>query len=167
MPRRNCWVASCTGLTRFFLGEFVAARALLERCMGLADPAHRTIAGSVLRSLRYDARVPRPDPGVPGLHRSGTVTDGRSVVGGPPAQTRPYAGSRARFCELDRLAHSARLDDAPEEVLALSTEHGFPLLFGLGTGIPRTVVDRARASAGRPCAAHAGAGGIACHPEPS
>ena len=45
MPRRNCWVAACTGLTRFLLGEFVAARALLERCMGLADPAHRTIGG--------------------------------------------------------------------------------------------------------------------------
>ena len=83
------------GVTRFYLGEFVAARALLERCMGLADPAHRTIARAVLRSLRCDARVPRPDPGVPGLHRSGTVADGRSVVGGPPAQTRPYAGSRA------------------------------------------------------------------------
>ena len=31
------------GATHFFLGEFVAARALLERCMGLADPAHRTV----------------------------------------------------------------------------------------------------------------------------
>ncbi len=30
------------GATRFCLGEFVAARALLERSMGLADPAHRT-----------------------------------------------------------------------------------------------------------------------------
>ena len=33
------------GAARFFLGEFVAARALLERCLGLADPAHRTIGG--------------------------------------------------------------------------------------------------------------------------
>ena len=33
------------GVTRFYLGEFVAARAVLERCMGLADPAHRTIGG--------------------------------------------------------------------------------------------------------------------------
>ena len=29
------------GVARFFLGEFVAARASLERCIGLADPAHR------------------------------------------------------------------------------------------------------------------------------
>ncbi len=33
------------GITRLFLGEFVAARGLLERCMGLADPAYRTVAG--------------------------------------------------------------------------------------------------------------------------
>ena len=30
-----------SGYTRLFLGDFVAARALLERCHGLADPAHR------------------------------------------------------------------------------------------------------------------------------
>jgi len=30
------------GVSRLMLGEFVAARALLEQCMGLADPAHRT-----------------------------------------------------------------------------------------------------------------------------
>ena len=33
------------GASRFFLGEFVAARAILERCTDLADPAHRTIGG--------------------------------------------------------------------------------------------------------------------------
>src|SRR5256885_17174345 len=33
------------GWTRCFLGEFVAARALLERCLGLFDPAHRAIGG--------------------------------------------------------------------------------------------------------------------------
>ena len=31
--------------TRFFLGEFVTTRAILERCWGLADPANRTIKG--------------------------------------------------------------------------------------------------------------------------
>jgi predicted ATPase len=31
------------GETRFYLGEFVAARALLEQCHGLADPAHRAV----------------------------------------------------------------------------------------------------------------------------
>jgi class 3 adenylate cyclase/tetratricopeptide (TPR) repeat protein len=33
------------GTSRFFLGDFVAARAALERCFSLADPAHRTMGG--------------------------------------------------------------------------------------------------------------------------
>ena len=33
------------GTSLVFLGEFVAARALLERCFGFADPAHRTVRG--------------------------------------------------------------------------------------------------------------------------
>ena len=33
------------GIARFFLGEFIAARAALERCTGLADPAYRNNAG--------------------------------------------------------------------------------------------------------------------------
>jgi class 3 adenylate cyclase/tetratricopeptide (TPR) repeat protein len=33
------------GISRFFLGEFVAARNLLEQCFGLADAAHRTTEG--------------------------------------------------------------------------------------------------------------------------
>ena len=48
------------GVTRFYLGEFVAARAVLERCMGLADPAHRAIGGTVRRSLRL--RCSRTSP---------------------------------------------------------------------------------------------------------
>jgi predicted ATPase len=33
------------GLTRCYLGEFVAARAVLEQCHGLGDPAHLAIGG--------------------------------------------------------------------------------------------------------------------------
>ena len=33
------------GISRLYLGEFVAARALLERCMGLADIAYRSTRG--------------------------------------------------------------------------------------------------------------------------
>ena len=48
MWRRNCWVARMQGLARLYLGEFVAARAILERCMGLADPAYRAIGRNSL-----------------------------------------------------------------------------------------------------------------------
>ena len=50
------------GATRFLLGEFVVARALLERCMGLADPAHRTIGGLSFDPYAHDARVSSPSP---------------------------------------------------------------------------------------------------------
>ena len=41
MLGRNCVGRCASGYTRLHLGDFVAARALLERCHGLADPAHR------------------------------------------------------------------------------------------------------------------------------
>jgi hypothetical protein len=36
-----------SGHTRLHLGEFVAARALLERCHSLGDPAHRATGGGL------------------------------------------------------------------------------------------------------------------------
>jgi tetratricopeptide (TPR) repeat protein len=33
------------GIPHYFLGELIAARAVLERCINLADPAHRAIPG--------------------------------------------------------------------------------------------------------------------------
>ena len=90
------------GITRLYLGEFVAACALLER-VGWTMLIRRVAAlGGLRRSLRGDAHVPRHDPGVSGLHRSGTVEDRRSLVGGSPARTCPYAGSRAPYGDFVR-----------------------------------------------------------------
>jgi hypothetical protein len=47
------------GLTRCFLGEFATARALLEQCHGLGDPAHRGSAG-----VSEDLSLPRTSSGV-------------------------------------------------------------------------------------------------------
>ena len=93
------------GTTRFYFGEFAAARALLERSIGLGELAASHQLGTTGRSLRCDAHLPRPDPGVLRLHRSGSVAAGRSIIGGPPAQTCAYPGARALFRELDRLSH--------------------------------------------------------------
>jgi hypothetical protein len=38
------------GITRCYLGEFVAARVLMEQCHDLSDPAHRAIGAG----LSYD-----------------------------------------------------------------------------------------------------------------
>jgi len=47
MLARNCGVRRVNGLTRLHLGEFVAARALLDQCHGLADSAHRGIGAGL------------------------------------------------------------------------------------------------------------------------
>ena len=94
------------GLTRLYLGEFVAARALLDQCHGLADPAHRGIgAGLTEDPYATMLAIPRRDVGLPGLHRSITVAAGGGIVRDPPAQACPNASCRAHFCELDRLDH--------------------------------------------------------------
>ena len=102
------------GVTHCFLGEFVAARALLEQYLG--DPAPRAVGGRLSENpyatmlasaplsmpiaagarddlhpeLSSEHRRRRPDLpcsdfGVPGLPRSGTVTAERGLVRGPPA----------------------------------------------------------------------------------
>ena len=54
-----------------------------------------------------------------------------------------------------------------EELLALSTEHGFPYYLGLALAYRGRSLIALGQGTGRPCAAHAGAGGTAAQPEPS
>jgi class 3 adenylate cyclase/tetratricopeptide (TPR) repeat protein len=115
------------GVTCFYLGEFVAARSLLEQCHGLGDPAHRAGAG---------------------------ITDPYATMLAHLAFTLAYLGyidqARSRLneamSEARRLRHAQTLADVliqaigvgwvtcspdvqlyAEKLLALSTEQGFPL----------------------------------------
>ena len=150
------------GTTRFFLGEFVAARALLERCMGLADPAHRTIGG-----LSFDPYAVMLAYLALTLACLGYIDQARSRMDEALSEARRLGHVHTlahvlAYRELARLAH--RLAYGAHRGISGSSDRArFSVLFGLGTGISRTVVDCARASTGRPCAAHAGAGGIACY----
>jgi hypothetical protein len=45
------------GVTRLYLGEFVAARALLEQYHGLGDPAHRAVVGATMTVDPYVAML--------------------------------------------------------------------------------------------------------------
>jgi hypothetical protein len=93
------------GMTRFFRGEFVAARAVLERCMGLADPAHRTSAGlsfdPYARMLTYLALT---------LAYLGYIDQARVWMDEALSETRRLRHIHTLaitrfFCELARLAH--------------------------------------------------------------
>jgi class 3 adenylate cyclase/tetratricopeptide (TPR) repeat protein len=115
------------GVTCFYLGEFVAARSLLEQCHGLGDPAHRAGAG---------------------------ITDPYATMLAHLAFTLAYLGyidqARSRLneamSEARRLRHAQTLADVliqaigvgwvtcspdvqlyAEKLLALSTEQGSPL----------------------------------------
>ena len=93
------------GIIRFLLGDFVSARALLERCMGLADPAHRTIGrlsiDLYLAMLPYLALT---------LALLGQIDQARSWMGEAlsialPAKTYLHTRSCARVREPARLVH--------------------------------------------------------------
>ena len=133
----------------------------------MADPAHRGVGGGLPKPdavNMLDARVPCRDFGVPGLPRSGTVTAERGLVGGPPARARPTLATVLVVANwMDSIAGSPELQQHAEELLALSTEHGFPFHGASALAFRGRLVDCVRASAGRPRAAHAGAGGSTCY----
>jgi hypothetical protein len=52
------WLGRCQqGVSRRLLGEFLAARAKLEQCTALAEPAHRKIRG--LARISHKSQVHR------------------------------------------------------------------------------------------------------------
>jgi class 3 adenylate cyclase/predicted ATPase len=123
------------GVTRVWLGELVAARALLERCYGLADPAHRGAGGGViddpyatmlaylavtLACLGYTDQAR--------LRLNEALSEARRLR---HAQTLAlvltaanWVGSITRWPEMRR--HN-------EELLPLSTEHGFSFYLACAT----------------------------------
>jgi predicted ATPase len=79
---------SARGHTCWYLGEFLAARALLEQCHGLRDPAHRAVYAELAAEDPYLMNLARGRPRFPG---SADTTGGVSAFGGSTG-----FGSRAR-----------------------------------------------------------------------
>ena len=156
------------GLTRCYLGEFVAARALLERCHGLSDSAHRAIAAG----LSEDPFATMLAQLAVTLAYLGYVDQARSRLKEALSEARRLKHAYtlvnvlaiANLMEL--LIGSPDLQRHTEELVALSTEHGFSLLLSLAHCIPRPVVGCARGIAGRSRAAQAGVGGRYMLPGP-
>jgi class 3 adenylate cyclase/predicted ATPase len=124
------------GLSRFYLGEFVAARALFEQCHGLRDPAHRAVYAGI-----------------------GVVDQYAESLGGLAATSAVlgyFDQARAQvdevLSEAHRLGHAHTLGFVliwacwaewvcgkaydvqrhAEELITRSDEHGFPLFLGFG-----------------------------------
>jgi class 3 adenylate cyclase/tetratricopeptide (TPR) repeat protein len=121
-----------SGLTRCFLGEFRAARALLEQChspgdqahrtarAGLSDDPHATMYGYLAVTLAYLGYIDQAQ-----LRLNEALAEARRFK---HAQTLAVVLSCATWME--SITCSPEMQRHAEELLAISTEHGFPLHLG-------------------------------------
>ena len=120
------------GVTRCYLGELVASRALLEQCHGLGEPAHRA-SGAGLSSEPYTMLLAQL--AVTSAHL-GYIDQARVRVNEAISEARrlgqgltlPNVLYRASWIE--SIFRSPKLQPYAEELLARSTEHSFPLFLG-------------------------------------
>jgi class 3 adenylate cyclase/tetratricopeptide (TPR) repeat protein len=122
------------GMTRLHLGEFVAARALLDQCHGLAD-AHRGIGAGLVEDpyatmLAYLAVT---------LAHLGYIDQSRLRLEEALTETRRLRHAQTLAVVLVFANWTGWITRSPEtgryteELLAISTEHCFPLHFGWAT----------------------------------
>jgi predicted ATPase len=129
------WVGRwASGFTRLHLGDFVAARALLEQCPGLADPALRRHG---LRGLH--ALLPA-SLGMTLAHL-GYIDQARSRLNEALLEARQlrHAQTLAEVLSsestIDLITRSPEMQRHAEELLALSAEHGLPFYLAWATAL--------------------------------
>jgi tetratricopeptide (TPR) repeat protein len=124
------------GITRFWLGEFVAARALFEQCHGLDDPAHRAVCAAVTTAdphpmmLGYLAQT---------LTNLGYMDQGRSRINEALTEARQLGHAYTLAFVLNLAAFIESAIGSPhethrhtEEMMPLANEHGFPFWLAWG-----------------------------------
>jgi class 3 adenylate cyclase/tetratricopeptide (TPR) repeat protein len=120
------------GVTRCYLGDFVVARSLLDRCHGLGDPAHRAI-GAGLSSDPYAMMLAQL---AVTLTHLGYIDQGRVRLNEAISEARRLKQALTlpnvlyRGTWIESIVRSAKIQQYADEGLALSTEHGFPLFLG-------------------------------------
>jgi class 3 adenylate cyclase/tetratricopeptide (TPR) repeat protein len=137
--RRNDIVTQSLGLSAkgwacWYLGEFVAARALLEQSHDLAGPVHRVVGGEL-----SDPHAMTLVQLAATLAQLGYIDRARSRMKEALLEARGlgHAHTLADVLSLafavDAITRSPEMQRHAEELLALSTEHGFPLFLGFAT----------------------------------
>jgi class 3 adenylate cyclase/tetratricopeptide (TPR) repeat protein len=125
------------GVSRCYLGEFVAARTFLEQCHGLGEPAHRAV-GAGLSSDPYAMMLAQLAVTLAHLgyidqarvRLNEAISEARRLG---QALTLPNVLFRASWIE--SIIRSGKLQHYVEELLALSTEHEFSLFLGKSIAI--------------------------------
>jgi class 3 adenylate cyclase/tetratricopeptide (TPR) repeat protein len=121
------------GRTRLFLGDFVAAKALLERCQGLADPAHRggvSFADPYAMMLAYLAWS---------LAILGFIDQARSRLEEALSEARSRRHGHTLVdvllaaSTIESIIGSPHMQTYTEELFALANDRGLPLHLGWAT----------------------------------
>jgi predicted ATPase len=124
------------GTTRLWLGEFVSARALLERCHGLADPAHRGVGAGLTEDDPYAGMLAQL---AATLAHLGYRDQARLRLNEAFLEARRLRHAQTLAVVLffanwiESITCSPELQQRAEELLDLSIEHGFPLFLGYAT----------------------------------
>jgi predicted ATPase len=123
---------SLKGSVCLSLGEFRSARALLEQCHGLADPAHRGLGGGWPIDLYAEMLANLAIT----LTCLGYLDQGRLRLNEALSEA-TRLGHAPTAAEVLTLTIMVELITSPlnaqrhaEELMALATEHGFPLFLG-------------------------------------
>jgi tetratricopeptide (TPR) repeat protein len=120
------------GQARLWLGEFVAARMVLEQAHGLSDPAHRAVKAG-MSGDPYAAMLAHL--GVT-LAYMGYFDQARSRLNEALSEARRFMHAQTLAVVLtfatwiEWITRSPEMQRHAEELTALSTEHGFPLFLG-------------------------------------
>jgi class 3 adenylate cyclase/tetratricopeptide (TPR) repeat protein len=120
------------GVTRLFLGDFVGARALLERCHGLADSALRTSEVPSLYALMLASLACT-------LAYLGYIDQARSRLNEALSEARQLRHVQTLTEVLvaawvvEEIARSPEIQRHAKELLALSNEHGLPFYLAWAT----------------------------------
>ncbi len=124
------------GVNCFLLGDFIAARALLEQCDGLCDPAHRATYAALAAEDPHAAMLAWL--GVVLTHL-GYIEQGRARMNEAISEARrlqqAYTLSFALCWAgwMETVTNSAlEVQRLAEELIALANEHGFPWMLAAG-----------------------------------
>jgi predicted ATPase/class 3 adenylate cyclase len=125
-----------SGMIRFYLGEFAAARAHLEQCHGLGDPAHRDVVAALTSGDPHVAAMAHLAWTLLAL---GEVDEARRRLKRVLAEASELGHAYTRAMALSFTCWAEWVARAPEQVaqhseesLALSIEQNFPLWLAWG-----------------------------------
>jgi tetratricopeptide (TPR) repeat protein len=127
-------------IVRFQFGEFITVRRLLEKSLGLRDPAHRMAFAGITAEDPYVMTLSWLGPTLAIL---GYIEQGRARIAEALVAPAQVESAHSRFysrcfalifaCAPYRIANShLEAKKYAEELIALSNEHGFPYAAALG-----------------------------------